>query len=61
MNNEKSIYCNVCPIWVEGIGCLNGGNGLYWDTDDDGNETELLCNTDTDDPEILALLKINQR
>lgn len=59
--NEKSIYCGVCPIWNKDVGCLNKGMGLYWDTENDGRGGErdvLLCNTDADDPELLAMYGI---
>lgn len=52
--NEKSIYCDGCLLWREGVGCLHNGMGLYWDVEDDGSEI-LLCNTDTNDPELLDM------
>jgi hypothetical protein len=52
---EYSNDCKGCPLWRENVGCLHSGMGLYWDTDNEGNETELLCKTDTSDPELYEM------
>jgi hypothetical protein len=52
---EKSIYCDICPLWRDDMGCLHRGLGLVVELE--GDEEVLGCNTKADDPELLEMYK----